>query len=194
MKKSLGLVLVFVFLMTACGTKTASSTEANKSTAVSSESTFDASASSVITDEKSEFFQLVENNGKQEYVDTEKSPFEDCGIHTVVDKSAQTITFFKTDKEGVDTVEYILFSPEKNEVEKYYYVSMMGTGFYYYLDLEAGELVRIEDKDHQDTTESAKENGRFDGAAEDMKAEVEALEKYFFEYFGLTIAEAVAAH
>ena len=136
--------------------------------------------------------QLEDNNGILEAVDVATSPLEDCGVHVQVDKAQGTVTFIKTDDAGQDTTEYYKFSPAKNEVEQYYYVSMMGTGFYYYFDLEANEMVRMEDMDHKDSTESAKENGRFDPAAEGLKADVTALQTYFESTFGMTITDAAA--
>lgn len=136
--------------------------------------------------------KLEANGSVQECVDTACSPIADCGIHTVVDKAAGTVTFTKTDKNGKDTVEYLKFTPAKNEVEKYYYVSMMGTGFYYYYDLSQDTMVRVEDKDHKDVTESSKSNNRFDKAAEEMKTEVTALQDYFKTYFGESVADAAA--
>lgn len=136
--------------------------------------------------------KLEDNNGILEAVDVATSPLEGCGVHVQVDKAQGTVTFIKTDDAGQDTTEYYKFTPAKNEVEQYYYVSMMGTGFYYYFDLEANEMVRMEDMEHKDSTESAKENGRFDPAAEGLKADVAALQTYFESTFGMTIADAAA--
>lgn len=135
---------------------------------------------------------LVEKDGVLEAVEVENSPLKDCGIHITVNSAEGTVTFTKTDKNGADTTEYLKFTPAANEVEKYYYVSMMGTGFYYYFDLEKNEMVRMESQDHQDNTESAKENGRFDGAAATMKEEVEALQNYCQTTFGKSIADIAA--
>lgn len=135
---------------------------------------------------------LVEKDGIMEAVDVEGSPLKDCGLHIRVDSTEGTVTFTKTDKNGADTTEYLKFKPASNEVEKYYYVSMMGTGFYYYYDLGANEMIRMENQDHQDNTESAKENGRFDDAAATMKEEIASLETYFQTAFGKSIADAAA--
>lgn len=134
---------------------------------------------------------LTEENGVLTCLDTENSPFDDCAVHTVVDKTAGTVTFTKATMEGQDTQEYYRFSPKEHMVEQYYFVSMMGTGFYYYYDTELGEMTRMEDADHNDNTESSKESGRFDGAAERIKGDVAMLEAYFADSFGMTIPEAV---
>jgi hypothetical protein len=134
---------------------------------------------------------LAEEDGLLTCLDVANSPFEG-GIRTVVDPAAGTVTFTKTDENGNDTVEYFTFVPAENTVEKYYYVSMMGTGFYYYYDLDAGEMVRLENDEHEDSTESAKENNRFDSANETMQSEVSALENYFSTQFGMSIADAAA--
>lgn len=135
--------------------------------------------------------KFKEENGLLTFLDTEHSPFEEVGIHTIVDKANQSVTFIKTDKTGADSVEYLKFMPGDKKVEKYYYVSMMGTGFFYYYDLEAKEMVRIENDKHEDTTEKAKSSGRFEKPAGEMKVEVEALQKYFAEMFGMSIEDAL---
>ncbi|MGM9605887.1 MAG: ABC transporter substrate-binding protein, partial [Oscillospiraceae bacterium] len=134
---------------------------------------------------------LTEENGLLTCFDAETSPFEDCAVRVTVDQSAKTVTFTKATADGKDTQEYYCFMPEEHMMEQFYYVSMMGTGFYYYYDTELGEMVRMENMNHEDTTASAKENGRFDGPAERIKGEAAALESYFEESFGMTIAEAV---
>lgn len=138
------------------------------------------------TGSKAEF---TDENGILTYLDTENSPFEDSGLKITADKSAKTVKFVKTDLEGNETLEYYLFDYNSNTVEQYYYVSMMGTGFYYTYDLEADEIVKVEDSDHNDSTQSAKDSGRYDGANERMKSDVAAIEEYFSEQFGMTISE-----
>ena len=136
--------------------------------------------------------QLTENNGILEAVDVTTSPLEGCGVHVQVNKAEGTVTFIKTDDAGQDTTEYYKFTPAKNEVEQFYFVAMMGTGFYYYFDTTAGEMVRMEDMDHNDSTQSAKDNGRFDKAAEGLKADVTALQTYFETNYGMSIADAAS--
>lgn len=143
------------------------------------------------TPEPAAGLELTEENGVLTCLDSETSPFEDCALRTVVDKQAKTVTFTKATPEGQDTQEYYLFRPEEHMMEQFYYVSMMGTGFYYYYDTDLGEMVRMEDKDHNDTTESSKASGRYDGAAQRVKADATALEAYFSDSFGMTIAEAI---
>lgn len=135
--------------------------------------------------------KLVEKDGLLTDLDTSGKPFEGGGVRTAVDRAQGTVTFTKTDAAGKDTVEYLKFTPAKQEVEKYTFVSMMGTGFYYIYDLKADALVRIENKDHQDQTESSKKSGRFDTAAKNTKADVDSLQAYFQERFGQSIADAV---
>lgn len=135
--------------------------------------------------------ELKEENGVLSCLDTSGGPFSDCALHVVVDKSAGTVTFVKATKDGKDTKEYYCFTPAEHMLEQYYYVSMMGTGFYYYYDTDLGEMVRMEDKDHNDSTQSAKDHGRFDGPAAQIKEDAAALETYFSDTFGMTIAEAV---
>lgn len=123
-------------------------------------------------------------------VDTESSPFEGGGVKIEVKKGEEGYAkFIKTDAEGNDTVEYYNFDYNKNLMEKYKYVSAMGVGFYYYYDLEKGELTKVEDNDHKDSTESMKESGRWDKAASSTKEEVTMIEKYFSEKHGSTIKE-----
>lgn len=116
-----------------------------------------------------------EENGILTYIDTKHSPFEGAGLKITADKSAKTVNFVKTDLKGNETVEYYTFDFNSNTVEQYYYVSMMGTGFYYTYDLNASEIIKIEDTDRNDSTQSSKDNGRYDGANERLKADVSYL-------------------
>ena len=134
------------------------------------------------TGEKTKF---EEQDGLLVYVDTENSPFEDSGLKISINEDKNYVEFVKT-------VDYFKFDYSTNTMEKYYYVSAMGTAFYYYFDLEASELVKVEDGDHEDNTEGMKEAGRFDGAAEKTKDEVTELENYFKEQYHMTIKEAVS--
>lgn len=133
--------------------------------------------------------EFTDENGVLTYLDTENSPFEGAGLKITADKSSKTVKFVKTDLEGNETMEYYLFDYSTNTVEQYYYVSMMGTGFYYTYDLAADEIVKIEDSDHNDSTQSSKDSGRYDGANERMKSDVATIEEYFSEQFGMTISE-----
>lgn len=135
---------------------------------------------------------LAEKDGILEALDLQTSPFKQGGLRTQVDVAKGTVTFTKTDEKGGNTMEYYKFTPAEHEVEQFYYVSMMGTGFYYFFDTNAGEMVRMEDMEHNDSTQSAKDNNRFDSAAESIKKDVETLENYFKTSFGKTIADAAA--
>ena len=136
--------------------------------------------------------KFEEKDGLLIYVDTENSPFEDSGLKISINKDENYVEFIKTDLEGNETVDYYKFDYSTNTMEKYYYVSAMGTAFYYYFDLETGELAKVEDGDHKDTTEGMKEAGRFDGAAEKTKDEVNELESYFKAQYNMTIKEAAS--
>ncbi|MGN0587194.1 MAG: hypothetical protein ACI4JF_07905, partial [Oscillospiraceae bacterium] len=113
------------------------------------------------------------------------------GLKITADKSAKTVNFVKTDLQGNETVEYYTFDYNSNTVEQYYYVSMMGTGFYYTYDLSAGEIVKIEDIDHNDSTQSTKDSGRYDSANDRIKGDVASLEAYFTEQYGISISDIV---
>ena len=142
--------------------------------------------------EESTALEFAEEDGLLVCLELENSPFEQSGLKITVDTSAQTVGFVKTDLDGNETVEYWTFNNTDNTVEKYYYVSMMGTGFYYYYDLMADELVRIEGDEHEDKTQSTKDGGRYDNANATTKDEVSKLTAYFEEQFGMMIAEAAA--
>ena len=68
---------------------------------------------------------------------------------------------------------------------------MMGTGFYYTFDLAANEIVKVEDSDRNDSTQSTKDNGRYDSANDRMKGDVEALQNYFTAQYGVSIEDMV---
>lgn len=134
---------------------------------------------------------FTDENGVLTYLDTANAPFEGAGLKITVDKAAKTVNFVKTDLEGVETVEYYTFDFNSNTVEEYYFVSMMGTGFYYTFDLAANEIVKVEDSDRNDSTQSTKDNGRYDSANDRMKGDVEALQNYFTENYGVSIEDMV---
>lgn len=179
MKKIVSLLLVLMLVMgMAAGCSSGGNEEVNTPPAESSQ-------------EESKFEEV---DGLLVYTDVENGPFEESGLKISIEKGdAGYAEFIKTDLDGNETVDYYKFDYEANTMEKYYYVSAMGTAFYYYYDLEAGELVRVEDGDHNDSTEGMKASGRWDSAAEKTKEEVETLENYFKDQYGMSIKEMVQA-
>ena len=168
MKKLKLTALLVTMAMTAslagCGNSASEeTTETASETATETES---AAGTDVFTDE----------NGVLTYLDTANAPFEGAGLKITVDKAAKTVNFVKTDLDGNETVEYYTFDFNSNTVEEYYYVSMMGTGFYYTFDLAANEIVKVEDSEHNDSTQSTKDSGRYDGANDRMKGDVKLME------------------
>lgn len=66
---------------------------------------------------------------------------------------------------------------------------MMGTGHYYDYDLANGELMAVLDNDRQDTTESAKQAGRFDSAVEKLNEEIAGPQQDFERLTGQTMED-----
>lgn len=178
MKKSILLALLSAAVISASACSDAQGTAENTTVSAEQQTPGD---TSVFTDE----------NGVLTYLDTVNSPFEGAGLKITADKSAKTVRFVKTDLDGNETVEYYLFDFNTNTVEQYYYVSMMGTGFYYTYDISAGEVVKIEDSDRNDTTQSTKDNGRYDSANERLKGDVASIEAYFTAQYGVSVADMV---
>ncbi len=190
-------VLAAVMSMTACSSNQGSTTtdsetttqaevqaeetQAEETEAAAETEAASAAGTDVFTDE----------NGVLTYLDTANAPFEGAGLKITVDKAAKTVNFVKTDLDGNETVEYYNFDLNNNTVEEYYYVSMMGTGFYYTFDLAANEIVKVEDSEHNDSTQSTKDSGRYDGANDRMKGDVEALQNYFIENYGVSVEDMV---
>ncbi len=190
-------VLAAVMSMTACssnqsGTTTDSETttqaevQAEETQAEETEAAVETEAASAAGTDV-----FIDENGVLTYLDTANAPFEGAGLKITVDKAAKTVNFVKTDLDGNETVEYYNFDLNNNTVEEYYYVSMMGTGFYYTFDLGANEIVKVEDSEHNDSTQSTKDSGRYDGANDRMKGDVEALQNYFTENYGVSIEDMV---
>lgn len=181
MKKILIAAMAFIMVVaaTACSNGNAATTTAADATTTAAEAA------------ESQTPEFAEEDGVLTYLDTENSPFEGAGLKITADPSAKTVKFVKTDLEGNETVEYYTFDFNTNTVEEYYFVSMMGTGFYYTFDLEKGEISKIEDSDRNDSTQSTKDSGRYDSANERTKGDIEALQKYFSEQFGKEIADMV---
>lgn len=190
-------VLAAVMSMTACSSNQSSTTTDSETTtqaeSVHAEETQAEETEAAETEAESAASTDVftDENGVLTYLDTANAPFEGAGLKITVDKAAKTVNFVKTDLEGVETVEYYTFDFNSNTVEEYYFVSMMGTGFYYTFDLAANEIVKVEDSDRNDTTQSTKDNGRYDSANDRMKGDVEALQNYFTENYGVSIEDMV---
>lgn len=185
-------VLAAVMSMTACSSNQGSTTTDSETTTQAEET--EAAAE---TDAETEAASaagtdvFTDENGVLTYLDTANAPFEGAGLKITVDKAAKTVNFVKTDLDGNETVEYYKFNLNSNTVEEYYYVSMMGTGFYYTFDLAANEIVKVEDSEHNDSTQSTKDSGRYDGANDRMKGDVEALRNYFTENYGVSVEDMV---
>lgn len=195
-------VLAAVMSMTACSSnqgstttdsETTTQTEAVQNEDTQAEETEEAAETEAETEAESAAGTDVftDENGVLTYLDTANAPFEGAGLKITVDKAAKTVNFVKTDLDGNETVEYYNFDLNSNTVEKYYYVSMMGTGFYYTFDLGANEIVKVEDSERNDSTQSTKDNGRYDSANDRMKGDVEALRNYFTENYGVSIEDMV---
>ncbi len=195
-------VLAAVMSMTACSSnqgstttdsETTTQTEAVQNEDTQAEETEEAAETEAETEAESAAGTDVftDENGVLTYLDTANAPFEGAGLKITVDKAAKTVNFVKTDLDGNETVEYYNFDLNSNTVEEYYYVSMMGTGFYYTFDLGANEIVKVEDSERNDSTQSTKDNGRYDSANDRMKGDVEALQNYFTENYGVSIEDMV---
>lgn len=195
-------VLAAVMSMTACSSnqsgtttdsETTTQTEAVQNEDTQAEETEEAAETEAETEAESAAGTDVftDENGVLTYLDTANAPFEGAGLKITVDKAAKTVNFVKTDLDGNETVEYYTFDLNSNTVEEYYYVSMMGTGFYYTFDLGANEIVKVEDSERNDSTQSTKDNGRYDSANDRMKGDVEALRNYFTENYGVSIEDMV---
>lgn len=187
-------VLAAVMSMTACSSNqgsTMTDSETTTQVEVQAEETEAAAETDAETESASGTDVFTDENGVLTYLDTANAPFEGAGLKITVDKAAKTVNFVKTDLDGNETVEYYNFDLNSNTVEEYYYVSMMGTGFYYTFDLGANEIVKVEDSEHNDSTQSTKDSGRYDGANDRMKGDVEALRNYFTENYGVSVEDMV---
>jgi hypothetical protein len=138
--------------------------------------------------------KFTERDGLLTYTDLQNSPFADTGLKIIIKKGDQGyVKFIKTDLQGQESKDYYLFDYNQNRMEKYYYVSAMGTAFYYDYDLVKGELVKLEGEGHQDVTQSAKDAGRWQSASENIAYEVKVLLDYFPKQYGISIKDAVQA-
>lgn len=202
MKKLLAIVFVVALVMTGCnGTPQKASertTVAESSSATTEASMAETTTTTTATTEvqtTSEETKQAEaehpllakgfeqKEGYMEFLEIEKSPISGGGLRIQFFPEEKKLHMIKTDSTGNDTVEYLTFFLDKMEVEKYRYVSMMGTGFYYYYSVEKEELYKIEDNSHADKTESTKEAGRFENAYNEVKEEVTKILEYFSERF-----------
>lgn len=183
MKKSILLLIVVLAMgiMSGCGNK-----NENEQSNVPVDNT-----KSEENDPKKES-KFEEKDGLLVYLDLENSPFEESGLNISIKKGEDGYAdFVKTDLKGNETKDYYKFDYSTNTVEKYYYVSAMGTAYYYYYNLEKDELSKVEDGDHNDVTEKMKSSGRWDSAAEKTAEEIKSLQDYFKEQYGSTIEKTV---
>ncbi len=135
---------------------------------------------------------LKEKDGLLTCTDIQNSPFENSGLKITIKKGQNGYAqFVKTDKKGNETKDYYKFDFATNTAVKYSYVSAMGTAYYYYYNLQKGELTKIENGDHADVTQSTKNAKRWDNAAATVDEEIKALQSYFVAQFGMTIEKAV---
>lgn len=198
MKKLSVLLLLVALVMAGCGaksdqgvsvttkaseseTKVSQMTTESTTAETSSETTAEATTEAATSQSGHPLTALgfEQKEGCLEFLELEQSPIAGGGLRIQFFPEESKLHMIKTDASGNDTVEYVSFYLDKKEAEKYRFVSMMGTGFYYYYNIEKQELYKIENDAHEDRTQSSKEAGRFDGASDDMKSEVELLSTYF---------------
>ena len=133
-----------------------------------------------------------EKDGLTIYTDTKNSPFENSGLKITIKKGEDGfVKFIKTDTEGRETVDYYSFDYSKDTLEKYYYVAAMGSAYYYYYDLNKNEVLKAEDQDHKDITQTMKDSGRLSKAGTKIAEEIKSLEDYYKAQYGMTIKDAV---
>ena len=141
--------------------------------------------------EESTTTSLEDNgDGTLTYLEVENSPL-DGGLLITVDKSAGTVNMQITDKSGKETTEYYKFSPADGTCERYRYVSMMGTGFYYTYDYNSGEISTVLNNDKEDVTQSTKDSGRYESARSETKEYVDSLISYFETNFNTTLVDII---
>jgi hypothetical protein len=134
---------------------------------------------------------FTEKDGLYTFTDTENCPFDDCGLKIdVKNGDGGYIKFTKTGLDGAETVDYYTFFAD-GTMEKFYFVSAMGTGFYYTFDTSADELVKIENSEREDSSESTKSMGRWDSAQDTVRGEVASLREYFSANYGSSIDDAL---
>ena len=143
-------------------------------------------------DEVEEDSKFVDEDGILTYLDTDASPFDGVGLKVLITSGSDgNAKFVVTDLEGNEGVDYYIFDYNGNTFEKYKFVSAMSSGYYYYYDLENSELIKVEDKDHNDSTDGMKDSNRWDGAVESTEDDIKTLEDYFISEYGKTIKEFV---
>lgn len=131
------------------------------------------------------------DNGILTYLDTENSPFDGLGVKIIINNANNTAKFIKTDLAGNEGVDYYTFNFKDNTFEKYYFVSAMGNGYYYYYDLTNKVLTKVEDKERKDSTQSMKDADRWDNAVKNTEADIAILQDYFNKEYKTSIKDFV---
>lgn len=183
--KKIYLTLAFLvaITLTSCG----QSEDQNKE----SEASIETNQSEAQTKNEKDDDLFEQEDGKLVSLDKEADKLDDPALKTILDKDSKTVEIYPADENGEVGSDYYKFDIENNTYEKYKYVSAMGEGFYYTGDLDTCELEKIENKDHDDVTESVKEAGRYDKAAEKTKSEIKDLKSYFEARYNMTMQGAL---
>jgi len=124
-------------------------------------------------------------------VDVENSPDPDRGYKIEIRRGSDGyVKFTVVALDGTVMTDYFLFMPNQSLMEWRRWVSAMGFTYFYSFDLNTRELLKVENDDGEDVSESMKTSGRWDNAVGTVTAEVEKMENYFRTQFGVSITEA----
>lgn len=124
-------------------------------------------------------------------IDLENSPDPDRGYKIeILHGSDGYVKFTVVGLDGTVMTDYFMFMPSQGRMEWRRFVSAMGFTYFYTFDTSARELLKIENDSREDVSETLKEMGRFDTAAETTSAEAVKMENYFRTQFGVSISEA----
>lgn len=189
MKKSyVILVLLLALSLTSCSSNEAEKAPKMEDNKAQTEVTTQTESN---TSEESTTDMFTEEDGKLVSLDKESNILEVPALKTIINKEEKIIEIYPADENGEVSDDYYKFDFNSNTYEKYSFVTQMGKGYYYTGDLNTGELLKVEDMDNNDSTESMKQNGRYEKAAEKTKNEVEELKSYFETKYKMTMEDAI---
>ena len=124
---------------------------------------------------------------------TSGTPIAGGGLKIIVNLSDKSVKYIITDTKGTETVEYMTFNYNRNQVERYQYVSAMGQGFYYYCDLEGNNL-SVFNTSGEDRTVGAQESGHYNSAVDGTREMIHSYSNYFQTAFGVSAQQAATGN
>ncbi|EPH06840.1 hypothetical protein HMPREF1531_00442 [Propionibacterium sp. oral taxon 192 str. F0372] len=183
---ALALAALFAIATTGCGQ---ASSEPSESAPGSSAMTPEASGSADTATGK-----LTETDGKLTDSDPQAAVIEGAGLSVEIDQTAKTAVFQAIDPATGDPFQDSLtYDFAAGTFVRKHFVSAMGATFLYNAEPNTGELLSVTNDAGEDAGEALRQRGRWDTAAAETMAIKTALDAWFLQRYGKTVAEVIGS-